>query len=349
VDIKNDLAGQLAKRLLGDRKQSNQQGPPPSGALADIRAALKGAGGTFPAPLYQKWFELFEEIHPGVRVKYDAVGSAEGIQQLTNGGIDFAASDMPLSDQAGSSAHHHLLLIPMAVGAVVPIYNVPHSSGEIRFTPEILAGIYLGKIRKWSDPQIRMANRAARLPDAEIKVVHRSDGSGTTFVWSDYLSKVSPEWQSSVGAGLTVDWPVGSGAAFNDGVATAVQRTPNSIGYVELIYAIQHELSFADVKNAAGYFVRADIASVKAAVESNSSADLRASLTNSSGDTAYPIASYTWVLLPDQIADKDKKTALLELFRWMLSSGQKSCAALGYVPLPRDVVKRGLDSLDTVK
>ena len=349
--ISEDLASQLATRLLEDRKEKAAGEPLNAGAPAVARASLTGAGGTFPAPLYLKWFELFEERHPDVNIHYDAVGSAAGIERLTKGATDFGASDMPLSDRAMADAHQHFVHIPMALGAVVPIYNVPHFSGEIRFTPEILAGIYLGKIKKWNDPRIREANRGAALPDSDIVVVHRSDGSGTTFVWSDYLSKVSQEWQTSVGSGLTVRWPVGAGAPYNDGVASTVQQTPDSIGYVEFIYAIQHELSFAAVRNAEGHFIKADIASVAAAVQgaSDSDKDLRISVTNSPGRGAYPIASFTWVLLPEQIQDKNKKAALIDLFRWTLTIGQKSCAALGYAPLPADVVKRGLDSLDTIK
>jgi phosphate transport system substrate-binding protein len=347
--VTDDLAGQLVKRLSEDMKEKSQP-ELASGTPSDTRAVLRGAGATFPAPLYQKWFELFEERHPEVNIHYDAVRSAAGIQRLTNGTIDFGASDMPLSAREMAETHQRFVHIPMALGAVVPIYNVEHA-GEIKFTPEVLAGIYLGKIKKWNDPQIRIVNRGAALPDAEIVVVHRSEGSGTTFVWSDYLSKVSPEWQSSVGAGLTVRWPVGVAAAYNEGVASAVQQTPNSIGYVEFIYAIQHELTFAAVRNAQGHFVRADIASVTAAVQgsNNSDRDPRVSITSSAGSDAYPIASYTWLLLPEQIEDKNKRTALVELVRWILTFGQKSCAALGYAPLPSLISKRGLESLDTIK
>lgn len=348
--ITDDLAAQLVTRLLAEIKEKNQQPPDASGAVKDARAALRGAGATFPAPLYQKWFELFEERHPDLQIHYDAVGSAEGIAVLTSGAVDFGASDMPLTDQAMAGAHRRFVQVPVALGAVVPIYNVPQAR-ELRFTPEILAGIYLGKIKKWNDPEIRAANRGASLPDADIAVLHRADGSGTTFVWTDYLSKVSAAWKSSVGEGLTVHWPVGTGAAYNDGVASAVQQTPNSIGYVEFIYAIQHELSFAPVKNAAGHYVKADIASVTAAVQNSgdSSADLRVSITNSPAGAAYPISTYTWLLLPDQIKDASKRSALLELARWMLTSGQKSCSALGYAPLPNSTAKRALDSLSSIK
>ena len=348
--IAEDLAAQLANHLSLVMKEKAQPEPAASNADANARAVLTGAGATFPAPLYQKWFELYEERHPDVKIHYEAVGSAEGIQRLTNGAVDFGASDMPLSDDAMSGAHQRFVHVPMVLGAVVPIYNVPHFSGEIRFTPEILAGIYLGKIKKWSDPQIRTANRGVSLPDADIVVVHRSDGSGTTFVWTDYLSKVSPEWHTSVGSGLTVRWPAGVAAPYNDGVASTVQKSPNSIGYVEFIYAIQHELSFASVRNAEGHYVRADIASMTAAVPHSASVhDLRISITNSPGNATYPIASYTWLLLPAEIKNKNKRDALLDVARWMLTYGQKSSAALGYAPLPADIVRRALESIDTVK
>jgi len=347
--IIEDLAAQLVSRLLADVKQRSQ--PEESSASAtpqDARAALKGAGATFPAPLYRKWFELFEERHADIHIDYDAVGSGEGIKRLSEEQIDFGASEMPLSDQAMAEAHRHFLHIPVVVGAVVPIYNVPGLRQKINFTPEILAGIYLGKIKKWDDPQIRTANSGAALPRAEIVVIHRSDGSGTSFVWSQYLSKVSPEWKASVGADVSVHWPVGVGAEYNEGVAATVQQTPDSIGYVEFIYAIQHELSFGTVKNAAGQFIKADIASVTEAARTAGALDRdsRAFITDAPGKAAYPIATYTWLLLPETIEDKNKRAALVELIRWILTVGQKSCSALGYAPLPADIAKHGLDSLE---
>ena len=343
--IAEDLARQIASKLLEDRRTKAPSGElVSSGSEPAAGATLKGAGATFPAPLYRKWFQQFAEQRPEVHVSYDAVGSGEGIRRISEEQVDFGASEMPLSEKALAETKNRFVQIPVVLGAVVPIFNLPDVRHPINFTPQILADIYLGKIRKWNNPQIKAANREASLPDAEIVVVHRSDASGTSFVWTDYLSKVSPEWKSAVGADVSVAWPVGVGAAYNDGVATAVQSTPNSIGYVELIYAIQHELSFAAVRNSAGEFIKADLASVTEAARASAGPDnaFPLSLTNAPGKSAYPIASYTWLLLPGQIADKNKKAVLLELIHWMLSAGQKSCSALGYAPLPAEIANNGL-------
>ena len=347
--IADDFARQLVGRLLRAIEDDAQQASSTASIEVKSKGTLRGAGATFPAPLYQQWFELFQDEHPEVRIGYDPVGSAEGIQRLEEGKVDFAASEMPLSDAAMSEAHQSFLHLPSVLGAVVPIYNVKGLHQSLNFTPETLAGIFLGNIRKWNDPQIRMSNRDAALPDADIVVVHRSDGSGTSFVWTDYLSKISPEWKASVGAGATVRWPVGVEAEGNEGVASTVQHTPNSIGYVEFIYAIQHELSFGAVRNEAGQFIRATISGVTAAAAVTANPpgrDFRVSITNPSGKDAYPIATYTWLLLPEQMQDKNRKAVLLDLVRWMLTSGQKKCSALGYAPLPTDVAKRALASLE---
>ena len=344
--IPDDLAKQLVKQLFadigaGDRTQAQSVTNSPTTG----RVALKGAGATFPAPLYLKWFESFEQSQPNVQIGYDAVGSGEGIRRLKEKQVDFAASEMPLSDEEEMSAvHPRFEQVPIVLGAVVPIYHVDNVRQDIRFTPEALAGIYLGTIKKWNDPQIELSNRGVKLPDADITVVHRSDGSGTTFVWSDLLSKVSSEWKNSLGSGVTVSWPVGIGAKYNEGVAAEVQRIPNSIGYVEFIYAIQHELEFASVRNAAGQFIKADIASVKAASAAAGlpNGNFHISITDAPGKNAYPIATYTWLLLPEQSDNHDQRAALLELVRWMLSYGQKSCSALGYVPLPGEFAQRAL-------
>jgi phosphate transport system substrate-binding protein len=271
---------------------------------------------------------------------------------LTEGKLDFAASDMPLSDQAMSEAHQHFVHVPTALGAVVVIYNVKGLRQTLNFTPEILSGIYFGKITKWNDPEIRKSNRGAALPDAPIAVVHRSDGSGTTFVWADYLSKISPQWKTTIGAGTTVSWPAGIGAEGNEGVASAVQQTPNSIGYVEFIYAIQHELSFGTIKNSSDVFIKASIPSVTAAAAAAASTpghDSRVSITDAPGKAAYPIATFTWLLVPERIDDENKKNVLRQFVRWALTLGQRRCDALGYVPLPADVAKHGLESFDAVQ
>jgi phosphate transport system substrate-binding protein len=346
--VSDDLAKQLVVRLLAAIQESAQPATSGETSQATTKATLKGAGATFPAPLYQSWFQQFEESHPGVSVGYDAVGSAEGIRLLKLGRVDFGASEIPSTDDSASENRRGYKYIPMVVGAVVPIYNIEGLRRRLNFTPEILAAIYLGKLKKWNDAKIRKANPGATLPDAEIAVVHRSDGSGTTFVWSDYLSKVSPEWKTSVGHGDTVRWPIGAGAEHNEGVASTVQQTPNSIGYVEFIYAIQHELSFGVVRNAAGEFIKADLASVAAAARDPQSTNQSTalSITNSPAKDAYPIATYTWLLLPERTENKDKRGALDELARWMLTSGQKSCSALGYVPLPGDAARRALQAIE---
>jgi phosphate transport system substrate-binding protein len=347
--IADDLAGQMVSKLLVALKGNDQElSPLPQQGL--VAGTLRGAGATFPAPLYQRWFELFQEIYPDVHIRYDTVGSAEGIQRLKEGKLDFAGTEMPLSDDAMSESHQRFLHLPAVLGAVVVIYNVNGLHQDLNFTPEILSGIFLGKITKWNDPQIRKSNRGASLPEADIVVVHRSDGSGTTFVWTDYLSKISPQWKTSVGAGTTVRWPVGIGAERNDGVASTVRETPNSISYVEFIYAIQHELSFGAVRNAAGQFVKANISSITAAATAGTpSRDFRVSITDPPGKTAYPIATYTWLLLPEHIEDANQKNLLTELLRWMLTEGQKKCSALGYAPLPAEVAKQALEAFAPVK
>jgi phosphate ABC transporter phosphate-binding protein len=350
--IPDDLANQMAGKLLPVLKGEGLEGATSTAISSKIQATLRGAGATFPAPLYQQWFELFQEQHPNVRISYDAIGSAEGIQQLKDGKADFGASEMPLSDDAMSAAHQHFTQLPAVLGAVVVIYNIKGLPQTLNFTPETLSGIFLGKIKKWSDPQIRESNRGASLPDAKINVVHRSDGSGTTFVLSDYLSKASPEWKNSVGTGTALSWPSGVGADRSDGVASAVQQTPNSIGYVEFIYAIHNQLSFGAIQNATGQFVKANISSVTAAAAAatnSASKDFRVSIANAPGKDSYPIATYTWLLFPKDIADKNKQEVMKDLLRWVLTSGQRTCSALGYAPLPTDIAKRALESFDSAR
>lgn len=345
--ISDDLARQLVNKLLASLKAGDKPEPAAAGPVDQLKATLKGAGATFPAPLYQRWLQTYQEENPNAHVSYNAVGSEEGIKLLEERKVDFGASEMPLSDDAMAQAGQRFEHLPTVLGAVVVIYNINGLDQQLSFTPETLSGIYLGKIRRWNDPEIRKANRGADLPDAQIVVVHRSDGSGTSYVWTDYLRKVSPQWKSSVGAGTTVNWPVGIGAERNEGVAAAVQQTPNSIGYVEFIYALQHELRFGSVRNAAGQSVVASLSSVTAAASRNGPPvqDFRISITNPAGRDAYPISTYTWLLLPEKIEDKNKKAVLTELLRWMLTSGQKKCSALGYAPLPPEIAKDALESL----
>ncbi|RXS98075.1 phosphate ABC transporter substrate-binding protein PstS [Silvibacterium dinghuense] len=307
---------------------------------------LRAAGATLPAPLYRKWFES-----SGISITYDAVGSEAGIQQLKDAKVDFAASDMPLREDA-SPAQLHLVQIPTVLGGVVPIYNLPDLHGSLRLTPEILVGIYAGTIRKWNDPRILEANHGAHLPNADIRVVHRSDGSGTTFVWTSYLSLSSPEWKNAVGSGTHVSWPVGTGATGSEGVTALVQNTPNSIGYVELIYAIQHQLNYAPVRNPAGRFIKADLVSITAAAMGAGISPGQGqilSILNASNKDAYPISTFTWLLIPTQGIEPQKKDAMTRLLSWMLTTGQKQCASLGYAPLPHDLAAQELEIIRALK
>jgi len=348
--IVHDLADNLTAKLLEARQETIEavSTPPPQYATA---VSIHGAGATFPAPLYQKWFQSFQTQQPNHHLSYDGVGSEEGIRQLEEGKIDFAASDMPLPEERMSQLVTKLEHFATVLGAVVPIYNLAGVTHPLNFTPEVLAQIYLGEITHWNDPKIRASNRGVTLPDRNIVVVHRSDGSGTTFVWSDFLSKVSAEWKSAVGRGSELQWPVGTGAERSEGVAVAVRNTANSIGYVEMIFALQHQLSFGAVRNAAGVFVRADLASVTAAAASGAvkmGSDFRVSITNAPGAGAYPISSFTWLLLPENRSGI-RKIAMDELVRWILTTGQKECSELGYAPLPREVANRELEALRAQK
>ena len=311
-------------------------------SLSHAATVVEAAGATFPYPIYAKWFEAFNRRFPEFEIRYQAIGSEGGVQQLLRRKVDFAASDAPLNslDVAGGSGY---LQFPTVLGAVVPIYNVPRISGALQFTPEALAGIYLGAIRRWNDPVLKTANRGVSLPDEEIVVVHRSDGSGTSYIWTEYLSKVSSVWKSAVGARSMPAWPVGRGANGNDGVAKLVSQTANSIGYVEFIYAIQNRLNFGAVRNQAGKFVQADLESIAEAAKGATARfapDLGISITNASGLRAYPIASFSWFIVPARIEDAARKRVILEFLKWMLGPGQKQAAALGYVSLPNELVVR---------
>lgn len=340
----DDLSGNLVKQLLAAHAAKGTSGPNARCAGHLEQTALHGAGATFPAPLYQKWFESFEANHPTVQIRYDAVGSEAGVRLLTEDKVDFAGSDVPPD---ASASQPSFLRVPTVLGGVVPIYNLKNIDSSLRFTSEMLAGIYLGQITRWNDPLIQASNKGVSLPNAQIAVIHRSDGSGTTYAWSDFLSKTDSAWKSSVGIGTTLNWPVGTNAEGNGGVATMVQKTPNSIGYVELVYAIQHQLSFGSVRNASGEFIHADLQALAIAAKNagGSPSQPPASITNAAGKGAYPIATFTWLLLPQQTDDSAKRMALAELLRWVLTAGQKESSALGYAPLPRDLAERVLHSL----
>src|SRR5579864_4846721 len=292
---------------------------------------ITAAGATFPAPVYQKWFGEYHNLHSDVRVNYQSIGSGAGIQQLTSGTVDFGASDMPMTDEQISKLKVKAFHFPTVMGAVVPTYNVPGVGQDFKFSGEALAGIFMGTIKKWNDPMLIKDNPGVKLPAEDIVVVHRSDGSGTSFIWTDFLSKVSPEWKSKVGANTSVRWPVGLGGKGNEGVSGTVKQTPNSIGYVELIYAIQNKMAYGSVKNAAGAFVKADLASVSeaaAGAAKNMPEDFRVSITNAPGKKAYPISSFTWMLIPSQIPDARRAKAIKEFLQWMLADGQKICPDL---------------------
>jgi phosphate transport system substrate-binding protein len=349
--IHQDLSDQLAKRLVVALRETASAGGAGRSTQASIRT-LKAAGATFPAPLYQAWIEAFRQRHPDIQITYSSIGSEAGIAQLQDGKVTFAASDVPLSDAKMADMPSKVLQFATVIGAVVPIYHLPAVGRDLRFTPEVLAGIYLGKIRNWSDPAIKAINHGVALPDAPIIVVHRDDGSGTTFAWTDFLSKTSPAWKAAVGSGTTVTWPVGQGVQGNDGVASMVDQTPNSIGYTELTYAIQRGLSYGTVRNAAGSFTQANLTSLAAAVASASAHDagnIYAPLTNAPGKEAYPIASFTWLLVPESIPDAATKSAVVEFLNWILTTGQKEVSGLAYNPLPKEIVARQLQMLATFK
>ena len=312
---------------------------------------LNGAGATFPNPMYSKWFSEYHKVHSDVQVNYQPIGSGGGIRQVTAGTVDFGASDMPMTDKQLQEAKAKILNIPTVLGAVVPAYNIPGVSGEVKFTPEVLAGIFLGKISKWNDKAIAAANPGVNFPDKEIIVVHRSDGSGTTFIWTDYLSKVSPEWKSQVGSDTSVKWPMGMGGKGNEGVAGLIRQLSGSIGYVELIYAVQNNIPYGSVKNSAGVFVKASLESVTAAAASapKMPADFRVSITNAPGKDAYPISSFTWLLIPAQSKDAAKGKILADFLQWMVSDGQKMTSVLAYAPLPDNVVAKVKEAIQQVK
>jgi len=316
---------------------------------------LNGAGATFPNPIYQKWFSEYRKAHPDVEINYQSVGSGAGIRQLTEGTVDFGASDGPMTDQQiaefKSKRQTDVLHVPTVLGAVVPAYNVPGVSAELKFTGPILADIFLGKIKKWNDPAIAKENPGVKFPATDIIVVHRSDGSGTTYIFTDYLSKISPEWQQKVGKNTSVSWPTGLGQKGNEGVAGQIRQMQGAIGYIELIYALQNHIAFGTVQNSAGQFVKASLESVTAAAGSMNEmpADFRVSITNAPGKTAYPISSFTWLLIPTSWSDATKRTTMVDFLSWMLNSGEGMTNALDYAPLPKSVAEKVRAEIKTIQ
>jgi phosphate transport system substrate-binding protein len=322
------------------------------GAAAAGQVLLNAAGATFPYPIYSKWFDEYHKTHGNVQINYQSIGSGGGIRQLLDKTVDFGASDGPMTDDQLKQASVPILHFPTVLGAAVPTYNVPGVKTDLKFTPEALAGIYLGTISKWNDKAIASANPDVKLPNDDIVVVHRSDGSGTTYIWTDYLSKVSPQWKGKVGAATSVNWPVGLGGKGNEGVSALIQQTPDSVGYIELIYAVQTKLPYGLVKNSSGAFIKADLAGVSAAAAGAAKTmpdDFRVSITNAPGATAYPISSFTWLLVPSKFADPAKAMVVKDFLNWMLTTGQADCEPLAYAKLPKEVVAKELKAIAKIQ
>jgi len=320
--------------------------------VAAQNVQINGAGATFPAPIYTKWFSEYNKLHTNVQINYQPLGSGAGIRQVTARTVFFGATDGPMTNEQLQGAPGKILHLPTVLGAVVPVYNIPGVNKELQFTGPVLADIFLGKITKWNDPAIAKANAGVSLPATDIVVAHRSDGSGTTYIWVDYLAKVSPEWKKRVGVNTSVNWPTGVAAAKNDGVAAVVTQTPGAIGYVELIYALQTKTSYGTVQNMNGKFVKASVDSVTAAADAAAKAmpaDFRVSITNPPGDNVYPISSFTWMLFYQDPKDKAQAKIMNDFMKWALTDGQKFAADLGYAPLPKTVVDMELKALATIK
>jgi len=324
--------------------------------FAHAALSINGAGASFPYPMYSKWFDEYRKNNPSVEINYQSIGSGGGIKQVTEGTVDFGAADGPMNDEqlkAFQDKHGFgILHFPTVLGAVVPTYNIPGVTGALNFTPDALAGIFLGKITKWNDPAIAGANKGVNLPAAEIVVVRRSEGSGTTYIWTDYLSKVSEEWKTKVGKGASVNWPVGLGGKGSEGVTGQIKNTPNSIGYVELIYALSNNIPYGSVKNSSGNFVKADLTSVSAAAAGAAKTmpdDFRVSITDAPGKNAYPISSFTWLLIPEKFSDAAKRDAIKGFVKWMLKDGQNYTEQLSYAKLPKEVVAKEEKALAKVQ
>jgi phosphate transport system substrate-binding protein len=324
-----------------------------AGAAATARAEqINGAGATFPYPIYSKWFSDYNKLHPDVEINYQSIGSGGGIRQLSNQTVFFGATDGPMTPDQMQGAPGKILHLPTVLGAVVPIYNIPGVDAQLKFSGTLLADIILGKVTKWNDPAIAGPNPGVKLPSTDITVAHRSDGSGTTYIFVDYLSKVSPEFKTKVGVATSVNWPVGVGGKGNEGVAGLVKQTPGSIGYVELIYAKQNNIDYGSVKNMEGEFVAASLDSVTAAAAvaaKQMPPDFRVSITNAPGKGVYPISSFTWLLFYENPKDKPKARTMVDFMKWALSDGQKAASDLGYAPLPSEVVALEMEALQKIK
>jgi phosphate transport system substrate-binding protein len=324
-----------------------------SAALAaNGQTQINGAGASFPFPIYTKWFSEYGKLHSDVQINYQSIGSGGGIRQLTAQTVFFGATDGPMNEEQLKGAPGAILHFPTVLGGVVPIYNVEGVTAPLKFSGKVLADIILGKITKWNDPAIAALNAGVKLPATDITVAHRSDGSGTTYIFVDYLSKVSPEFKEKVGVNTSVNWPVGVGGKGNEGVAGLVKQTPGTIGYVELIYAIQNKIPYGSVQNADGEFLQASLESVTAAASGATKsmpADFRVSITNAPGKGAYPISSFTWLLFYENPTDKAKAKVMVDFLKWALTDGQKYCAELGYAPLPKEVVALEMEALKKIK
>jgi phosphate transport system substrate-binding protein len=318
--------------------------------------SINGAGATFPYPMYSKWFDEYHKKNANLQINYQSIGSGGGIKQVTEGTVDFGATDGPMNDdQLKAYQEKHgsgILHFPTVLGAVVPTYNIAGVDAALNFTPDALAGIFLGKITKWNDPAIADANKGVKLPATDIVVVHRADGSGTSYCWTDYLSKVSEEWKTKVGKGTSVNWPVGLGGKGNEGVTGTVKNTPNSIGYVELIYAESNKIPYGSVQNSSGAVVKASLAAVSAAAAGAAKDmpdDFRVSITNAPGNASYPISTFTWLLIPQKFADATKRDALKGFLKWALGDGQSYAEALSYAKLPKEVVAKEVKAIDKIQ
>jgi len=314
---------------------------------------INGAGATFPNPIYSKWFSEYNKLHPNIQINYQSIGSGGGIRQLSNETVFFGATDGPMTNDQILAAPSMILHFPTVLGGVVPVYNIPGVSAELRFPGKVLADIFMGKITKWNDPSITNVNPGINLPNSDITVVHRSDGSGTSYIFADYLAKVSPDWKKSVGVATSVNWPAGVGGKGNEGVAGLVKQTPGAVGYVELIYAIQNNISYGSVQNLAGEYVRASTETVTNAAGAASGKamppDFRVSITNAPGKNVYPISSFTWLLFYQGPKDKARARAMVDFMKWALTDGQKYAPDLGYAPLPQGVVALEMEALKKIK